>query len=214
MPGPVSLTDGLHFLGLTQLGFKADALRLGLLAFGDVAQIADEDGPVRSLGYVDGQFRGELAGICTHRSDLDTFAKKGSPAVLQIALYAPGMGLAMPGGDDQVGESLAQYLDLGEIKGLFRRRVELDDQALLVHTDDAVEGRFDGGAQAAFTLVPGLFPLFAVGDLTTHREDALGSTDLDQFEVDLVSVQVVVLVAPVPLHVHRSAESTRQHARR
>ena len=72
------------------------------------------------------------------RYDLDPLAEVRAPPGGEIMLHAVSMGGTKLQRDDQLGQVVAEHVELAMTEGLFGGRVELDDGALLVDGDEAL----------------------------------------------------------------------------
>src|SRR5207245_9203737 len=88
----------------------------------------------------------------------------------------PAVPLPQPRRDDTLGQLAAHELGPAETEGLLRGRVELDDLALVVDGDDAVQGRFQDRGLARLALAqPGvLLGELALEAAPLHLADLLG----------------------------------------
>ena len=134
---------------LLQFGVQPVQVLLGLFAIADVADEADVQllaaGP---LNLRDRQLHGKLRAVGAHRPHLEPPAQDG----VVTGLAMPGETGAMPfpeiGRDDQVRERPADRVVSAIAERALGSRVELDDAALHIHRDDAVERRFEDESEA------------------------------------------------------------------
>jgi hypothetical protein len=200
------LADGLHLLGLPQLRLQRLPMGLGLLAFGDVAQITHEDVAVGARRHADRQLHRELAAVGPHGMGFDQPPDVRPLAGAPEALHAIVVGAAVAWRDDQVGQRLAQCGIARMAEAAFGCGIELHHAAFAVHAHHTVEGGFDGGTQAGLALAQRLVGQLAFGDLPREGEDAGGARDRCALEHHLVPVQRTVLVAAMPFEAHGPAE--------
>jgi hypothetical protein len=127
-------------------------LVLGALARGDVAQ---EPGEQRRAGHERARDRDldhKLAAVGAHRRQLDRVADHPALPGRDVTVDAAPVRLAQPRRDDQLCQLAADHLGGRVAERPLGRRVYLDDVAVAVHRDHAVERGGEDGALARLAL--------------------------------------------------------------
>ena len=176
------------------LGQRAQGLLVALAA-GGVADVAGELRRALDLRLRDRDLDGELAAVGAHRRQLDGMADELPLAGRDVLRDAVAMRLAQGGRDDQLGQLAPHHLVGRVAERPLRGPVDLDDVAVGVHGDDAVEGgvehrRLAGVALAQAVLSPpALDALADAAAEARHRLEqvvvglaALGGQELDGAE--------------------------------
>ncbi len=176
------------------LGQRAQGLLVALAA-GDVADVAGELRRALDLRLRDRDLDGELAAVGAHRRQLDGMADELPLAGRDVLRDAVAMRLAQGGRDDQLGQLAPHHLGGRVAERPLGGPVDLDDVAVGVHGDDAVEGgvehrRLAGVALAQAVLSPpALDALADAAAEARHRLEqvvvglaALGGQELDGAE--------------------------------
>ena len=180
--------DGGHLLDQRAPAALGRAHRLvGVLSVGDVAQVAGEQRPLARHPR-DRQLNRELAAVSAQRGHLDPAAEDRRLARSERG-ERPAVRLAVLHRDDQAGQLLAQRLHSLIAERHLRGRVPLDDPAVAVDHDHAVEGGIDHRRLYGLALSQRGFRELPVRDVLDHPGHAS---------------RVAVLVAlDAPVHVHQ-----------
>ena len=135
-----------HGAGLCEeLPAAGGGLEFGLraLPLGDVPEMPREHRFPRRGDGRDRELDRELASVRPHRGELDPLPDRRPLAGLEVFLETATMALAQRRRDDHVCHRPPDHLGTRVPERPLRRGIELQDQALTVHGDDAVEGEPD-----------------------------------------------------------------------
>ena len=127
-----------RFLGLFQCVFILDA-------FGNVAHVGDEQFAVVYVDSSDRKLHRELLATGAHCRHLDALVHNRAVTGFQVMRHAFPVHLTQPGRDDHIHHRFADNIFPAISECCFGRIIELDDAAILIHGDDAVEGGSQNG---------------------------------------------------------------------
>ena len=155
------------------LGREPAQVALALTRLGHVAQVAAEQRRAGQVGAGDDQLDRKLAAVRAHALRLDRVAAERPVPRSHVPREPSAMRVAPGRRDDQLGQFAPDHLLGAVAERALGRAVDLDHVAVVVHRDDAVEGRVQDRALARVARAQvGLGPA-ALDELRDLRAEAV-----------------------------------------
>src|SRR6516162_10342869 len=140
-------SERAHLFTLVEAVALAGDFKLRLLLLRQISDMRRKECASGDLGRGNRQLGGELV-FTTQRSDLDPPVEDVAVPGPEVARHAGIMRRAQPLWDEDVSDLRADRTPTGHAEQSLRRRIELENDALIVSGDDAIEGTLENPAKA------------------------------------------------------------------
>src|SRR6516225_2512332 len=157
-------SERAHLFTLVEAVALTGDFKLGLLLLRQISDMRRKQCAPGDLGRGNRQLGGELI-FTAQRRDLDSPVEDAALPGAEVVRHAGVMRRTQPLGDDDIADLRADGTLAHQAKYSFRRRVELENDALVVSGNDAIEGTLENPAEAPLAV--------------TQRRDRLVMRDRD-----------------------------------